>query len=236
METQSVTAPYLLKGAVYALEQCGLLLLDASLLYRNGSFATAVVLTTFAREELGRWQILLKLRREVLSEEQLSLEEVRARCKTHDAKHRHGWLVASSYDRPEPTAIANAIDTMSNAAHGSSEWQAAKDEYERLNAHLKKTVPAERQANRMSALYVDPISVTEWNRPAKTITRQSAFTLLLDVGNEYGLEAAHGYSDLASVATKDTELAAALEQWTDRPTMPARELVSPPTVLRADSK
>ena len=32
-ETQSVTAPYLLEGAAYALEQCGLLLRDANLLY-----------------------------------------------------------------------------------------------------------------------------------------------------------------------------------------------------------
>jgi hypothetical protein len=32
----SVSPQYLLEGAVYALEQCGLLLRDANLLYRNG--------------------------------------------------------------------------------------------------------------------------------------------------------------------------------------------------------
>jgi basic membrane lipoprotein Med (substrate-binding protein (PBP1-ABC) superfamily) len=79
----------------------------------------------------------------------------------------------------------------------------------------------------MSALYVDPISDAEWNRPAKKITREFAHAFLLDVGNEYWLEQAHGYSDLSSVAMKDAELAAALEQWTDRPTMPAREVVFP---------
>ena len=43
----------------------------------------------------------------------------------------------------------------------------------------------------------------------------------MDVSNEYGLEQAHG------AAIKDAELAAALEQWTDRPTMPAREVIFP---------
>jgi hypothetical protein len=35
---------YLLEGAVYALEQCGLLLRDANLLYRSRSYATACLL------------------------------------------------------------------------------------------------------------------------------------------------------------------------------------------------
>jgi len=46
----AVTAQYLLKGAVYALEQCGLLLRDANLLYQNGSHASAVALAAFAEK------------------------------------------------------------------------------------------------------------------------------------------------------------------------------------------
>jgi hypothetical protein len=45
-----VTAQYLLEGAVYSLERCGELLCDSNALYRNGSYATAVALTLFARE------------------------------------------------------------------------------------------------------------------------------------------------------------------------------------------
>jgi AbiV family abortive infection protein len=56
----SVTPQYLLEGAVYAPEQCGLLLRDANILYRSGSYSSAVVLTTFAREELGRSAIFGK--------------------------------------------------------------------------------------------------------------------------------------------------------------------------------
>jgi len=59
----SVSPQYLLEGAAYALEQCGLLLRDANLLYRSGSYASAVALAAFAQEELGRWKMLLDLNR-----------------------------------------------------------------------------------------------------------------------------------------------------------------------------
>jgi AbiV family abortive infection protein len=55
---QPVSAGYLLHGAAYALEQCGLLLRDANILYRNGSYASVIVLAGFAREELGRFTTL----------------------------------------------------------------------------------------------------------------------------------------------------------------------------------
>jgi AbiV len=71
-----ITPQYLLEGAVYALEQCGLLLRDANLLYRSGSYATAVALAAFAREEQGRWRILLELRREVLDGKSVMIEEI----------------------------------------------------------------------------------------------------------------------------------------------------------------
>jgi hypothetical protein len=50
----SITPQYLLEGAVYALEQCGLLLRDANLLYRSGSYATAVPLDLGCRHSLRK--------------------------------------------------------------------------------------------------------------------------------------------------------------------------------------
>jgi hypothetical protein len=47
--TDSATPECLMKGAAYALEQCGLCLRDAALLYRGKSYADAVVLAAFAR-------------------------------------------------------------------------------------------------------------------------------------------------------------------------------------------
>jgi hypothetical protein len=51
----SVSPRYLLEGAVYALEQCGLLLRNANLLYRNGSyagFAPFKILSTYVAARL----------------------------------------------------------------------------------------------------------------------------------------------------------------------------------------
>jgi hypothetical protein len=47
----SVMPEYLLRGAALALEQCGLLLGDANCLFKNRTYASAVVIATFAREE-----------------------------------------------------------------------------------------------------------------------------------------------------------------------------------------
>ena len=58
---KSVNANYLLQGAVFTLEQCGLLLRDARILCEAGSYASAVVLAAFAREVLGRYSILRRL-------------------------------------------------------------------------------------------------------------------------------------------------------------------------------
>ncbi len=75
----TVTADYLMKGAAYALEQCGLLLRDANLLYRNASYASAVALAAFAREELGRSEILHALRKEALNGKPITKADVENR-------------------------------------------------------------------------------------------------------------------------------------------------------------
>jgi AbiV family abortive infection protein len=88
----SVTPEYLLEGAAYALEQCGLLLRDANLLYRNGSYASAMVLGLFAQEELGRWKILRGLRRKVVDGERLTVKEIQDRCGDHVSRQRAGMM------------------------------------------------------------------------------------------------------------------------------------------------
>ena len=55
-----VTSAVLLKGAWYALEQCGSLLRDAVLLYRAKAYPSAVALAMIGREELGKHRMLLE--------------------------------------------------------------------------------------------------------------------------------------------------------------------------------
>ena len=86
----SLTAQSLLRGAVYSLEQCGLLLGDAKLLYKNGSYASALAVAAFAREDLGRSRMLLKLRKGVLAGETLAVEDVKTACDDHVRKQEAG--------------------------------------------------------------------------------------------------------------------------------------------------
>lgn len=88
-----VTPQYLLEGAVYALEQCGLLLRDANILYRSGSYANTVVLAAFAREELGRYRILSDMRSEAFGGNIFTLKDIKTRCNNHEIKQRAGMLI-----------------------------------------------------------------------------------------------------------------------------------------------
>jgi hypothetical protein len=87
-----VTPQYLLEGAVYALEQCGLLLRDANILFRSGSYASAVVLAAFAQEELGRFIILLNFRKQTLAGKTFTIKEIQDHCDDHVAKQHAGML------------------------------------------------------------------------------------------------------------------------------------------------
>src|SRR5271163_1237962 len=88
----AVTPDYLLKGAVYSLEQCGGLLCDADLLYRSGAYASCVVLAAFAREALGQWEILLALREEVIGGKTATIREIKKLCKDHKQKQKEAML------------------------------------------------------------------------------------------------------------------------------------------------
>src|SRR5689334_17446310 len=120
----SVSPRYLIEGAAYALEQCGLLLRDANLLYRNGSYASAVAVTLFAREELGRYQILLKLRKKVLDGDRLRIEEIKNRCRHHVTKQEAGML--SFVMRVADTPLGGLLGTYLSVKQGSEEWNTAR--------------------------------------------------------------------------------------------------------------
>src|SRR4051812_35534321 len=98
----SVTSRYLLEGAIYALEQCGLLLRDAALLYEHKSYATALALAALAQENLGQWKLLLELRKKVIDGQSVALEEVQTRCANHLTKQEAGMRsITMSGDRDD---------------------------------------------------------------------------------------------------------------------------------------
>jgi hypothetical protein len=80
----SVTPEYLVQGAMFALEQCGLLLRDATILYQ--SFSPRL------REELGRSSILFDLRKRAVAGDDITLDQIREACNDHLTKQRKAML------------------------------------------------------------------------------------------------------------------------------------------------
>jgi AbiV family abortive infection protein len=169
----SVTPQYLLKGAVYALEQCGLLLRDANILYRRGSYANAVVLTAFAREELGRSGILFGLRPRVLAGENITVVQIRQACEDHATKQRAG-ILSTTLTADRETGIGKLLRARMENHPQSPAWQKADAELKRIDEIKKKRTPSDRHEKRIAALYVEPVSESQWNRPHRYFSFRSA--------------------------------------------------------------
>ena len=226
MPAASASPKYLLESAAYSLEQCGLLLRDANLLYQNGSYACAIALAAFAREELGRHSILLDLRRKVRRGGSVTIKDIQDACGDHVRKQEAGAL--STVTRTNNNTVLGKLhQTYSSAKPGSKEWKAAKEQLEKLDRQKKKRVPSGRHEQRMSALYVDAVaSPDRWNRPVKEISQISAFEYLQDAGNDYAAQYQR-YTTPEDYKPDDPELYAALEEWTDRPTLAPPPLLPP---------
>jgi AbiV family abortive infection protein len=225
--SEYVSAEFLLEGAVYALEQCGLLLRDANLLYQNGSYASAVVLAAFAREELGRWAILIAIRLDVLGGARVTVENVQIQCADHLSRQKAGMLsLTISADRD--SAYGRLLQTTMTASVGSTEWKAARAEIEKVDRQMKKRVPHKRHSERMNALYVDAVSSDRWNRPYKTVTPADAFTFLQAAANDYVVQFER-YTNLQMLEHIDPQLCQALQQWSNRPELPGlQRMITPP--------
>ena len=213
----TITPQFLLEGAVLALEQCGLLLRDANVLYRGGSYASAVVLTAFAREELGRYTILLDLRKEVLTGKEFTIEEIQDRCDDHVTKQQAGML-STVFTADRDSGLGKLLRVRMESHPQSAEWKEAEAALTRISETKNKRVPSDRHKSRMSALYVEPISEHRWNRPAET-SQAFAQQFMQDAVNDYAGRYHQGYitSDDSILKHIDLELYNALEQWTGRP-------------------
>jgi AbiV family abortive infection protein len=218
----SVDPQYLLEGAVFALEQSGVLLRDAALLYRSGSHASGVALAAFAREELGRWKILLSLRGNVFNGETLTIDDIKARCEDHVTKQRAGML-SLTMRADQDTRAGQLIMSRIMSSPGSEEWAKTDAAIAQIDRSKKKRVPHDRHEQRESALYVDPISPDRWNRPSAAISREFARQFIEDARNDYAIQCLNRYNDFAVLRDVDAELCKALEGWSDRPTLPLPE-------------
>jgi AbiV family abortive infection protein len=218
VETASVSSDYLLHGAVFALEQCGLLLSHARTLHcsgESGAYASAMALAAFAREELGRYKILRELWKRTISGETFSVKQIRDQCDDHVEKQREGMLSVM----PRGSGLGRLLQTYSSADHASPEWQNASEELDRMIQSQRRRTPEDRHNLRMRALYVEPLP-TGWNKPAE-ISEVVARDFLVHAINDYSLASRN--LEVLVLKRIDPNFYAALEQWQDRP-----ELKPPP--------
>jgi hypothetical protein len=84
--------------------------------------------------------------------------------------------------------------------------------------------PDDRHSQRMRALYVEPKSCTDWNRPAD-LSATDAHNFLRDAVNDYAGRYHQAYivSDHPSLKKIDQKLYDALDRLTDRPRLPPPE-------------
>jgi AbiV family abortive infection protein len=227
----TVTADFLLKGYALALEQCGLLLRDAVLLYKNKSYANAVVLAAFAREELGRSQILLGLWRRRLGGSPVTIGDIENACDNHVEKQKAGML-STTMRADRNTGLGKTLTDRTTNPPQSQEFKDADATLNRIDKQTAKQTPTKRHSKRMRSLYVQPTLGSDWNRPAD-VSATDAHNFLQDAVNDYSGRYHQGYitSDQSILNNIDQELHDALDRLTDRPQLPPPEWPSLPTVL-----
>ncbi len=177
----------LLEGSWLALEQAGALLQDAVRLHDGGSYATAVALAMFAREELGRSRILRACSAEVDAGKILSSEDIHSRCEDHVKKQTASALsvVLTVADRNDNSGLARALRAYGQAAPGSPEWLAAKKIVDQATAAKNARQASDRHGVRCGALYVDLLDGgTDWHRPLD-ITAEESYRQVNDARNDY---------------------------------------------------
>jgi AbiV family abortive infection protein len=179
-----VTAEFLLRGAALALEQCGFLLRDAVCLYDNQSYANAVVQAVYAWEELGRSRILLKLRHDVLEGASVDVEQVEIACEDHVTKLREGMAISTLI--AESGGLKKLLTERAASAHDpqNENWKTKESALAEITKRKDKRTPEDRHAMRKKALYVQPTSSLEWNRPAD-ISEAEARQFLQEAVNDY---------------------------------------------------
>jgi len=215
----SVAPQDLLRGAWFALEQCGYLLSDAIALFDRRSHPSAVALALLAREELGRYCILLELWRRTAAGKAVSVDEVRGACEDHVTKQRRAQM-SIVYRAEGPGGLAEIIGRRIRARPGTPEFQQADQQLKQCDQLKLKRTPEYRHSTRMRAMYVDiSDDGTGWNRPTAMMEGE-ARDCLVDAVNDYAVQV-NKLNELATLRALDPSLALALEGWRDKPPLPA---------------
>lgn len=215
-----VTAQYLVKGALYALEQCGILLADAVILINKKSYSSAVVLAAFSREELGRCRILINFFDEIVKKGQtVTLEDINKACKEHVVKQKWGQLSTSLRFQNDSQAGKLMLERMQLLRSGqqlSERYKEIETKVVEIIEKIRKRTPNDRHRARAEALYVEPDhSGSNWNIP-KRISSEFAFNFIADASGDYAILR----QILEPGTSSNAEFTKELLKWKDKPEIP----------------
>jgi AbiV family abortive infection protein len=214
-----VSADVLLRGAWFALEQCGFLLEHAVILYRAKAHSSAMALALYAREELGRYCILCEFwKRAVEGGTSPWYEEIQAACDDHVEKQRLAQR-SLTYRTDGTGRLDELLRTRMQCSPSSAEWKEADEQLNEIDERKRKRTPADRHAARMKAIYVDlDQNGSGWNRPTE-LNPIEATQRLEDAANDYAVL----WDKLQPWMLRDMvepKMAEALEAWDSRPQLP----------------
>lgn len=215
-----VTQKYVVKGAIYSLEQCGLLLKDAALLVNQKSYSSAVVLAAFAREELGRSIILIDFFEKIVKQNKsITLKELEKACEDHVIKQKRGQLstvLKFKSDSNFGKLIISRNKLLMSNLQQTEEFKKIEKQIADVTAKLRRRTPSDRHRTRTEALYVMPDSLgTGWNIPKK-VSSEFARDFVMDAVNDYSLQRQILQRGLSS----HTEFTDELLRWKERPEPP----------------
>lgn len=210
-KVKTVPTDLLLRGALYALAECGRKLDTARLLIEHHRYPDAAALTLLGREELGRHKILLDLWRESARGTPVVHGAVVKACEDHVEKQRRAQL--SLTYRAEPNSqLAQLLDVRMKFTPASREWQDAEARLRALDDRKRKRQPEDRHKKRMNALYVDLVG-SAWSRPVD-LDPVDCVNEVADTLNDY----AGARERVENPAIyEDESLAQGLDDLTDRP-------------------
>lgn len=214
------TAAVLLQGAWYALEQCGILLRDAVVLYRTNAYPSAVALAMIGREELGKHRMLLDEWKNAESTGKLpSVGDIQAAFTDHVDKQKRALLSLTFIGEPG-SVLDKAMRTRFKHKPGDAEYQESEKVLQTALESLAKRSPDLRHTARMRALYVDlQDSGLDWSRPSQ-ITQEECKKLLNDAVNDYVGQRQQRFNPNFLREMGEQKIADALDKLRYRPRLP----------------
>lgn len=170
-----------LEGAIHALTHAGQLCDDANLLFREGRFASAVVLATSGREELGRFSFLVERFLSLEPNGTVSADDLRSSCDDHIAKLRRGQRIIHL---PMPTELAERFRAAAEKGGSTPDTAAVLAQIDAIAKVKRRREPHDAHERRLRAQYVEPREDGSWSTPAQ-LTRDEANVFVRTITFEF---------------------------------------------------